>query len=201
MVTPNKPRHSSFVSSPLRYAHPAPLSRVNGTSPPVGRHCLFLQASWHALMSLGLTFGAGGRPEPCLSSAIDRQEPCLLSSWGLAACLGHAARVEPFASAADRPRRGSVAAVLPHWSHGDRRLPDGPLTRPLPPPAESHGREAWCERRNGTADGRGSCAYPATTAIVFGSARARSYGVGQFKGRSARPLGMARGHTPSCRSS
>ena len=59
----------------------------------------------------------------------------------------------------DRPRAmhghlRSVTAVLPHWSHGDRRLPDGRLTRPLPPPAESHGREAWCERRNGTAGGR-----------------------------------------------
>ena len=29
-----------------------------------------------------------------------------------------------------------------------------------------------------------------------GSARARAYGVCQFKGRSARPLGTTRGHTP-----
>ena len=34
------------------------------------------------------------------------------------------------------------------------RRPHGRLTRPLPPPAEGHGREAWCEHRNGTAGGR-----------------------------------------------
>ena len=52
------------------------------------------------------------------------------------------------------PRRGSVAAMLPHWSHGDRRLPDGRLTRPLPPPVKGHGRDAWCEYRSGTAGRR-----------------------------------------------
>ena len=45
-------------------------------------------------------------------------------------------------------------AVLPHWSHGDGRLPDGRLTRPLPQPAEGHGDEAWCQHWNGTAGGR-----------------------------------------------
>ena len=33
------------------------------------------------------------------------------------------------------------------------------------------------------------------TGIVFGSAHARAYGVGQCEGRSARPLGTTRGHT------
>ena len=65
-----------------------------------------------------------------------------------------ARRPLPSASACGRPRRGPVAAVLPHWSHGDGRLPDGRLTRPLPPPAEGHGREAWCQQRSGTAGGR-----------------------------------------------
>ena len=50
--------------------------------------------------------------------------------------------------------RGAVAAVLPHWSHDDGRLPGGRLTRPLPPPANGHGREVWCERRNRTASAR-----------------------------------------------
>ena len=65
-----------------------------------------------------------------------------------------ARRPLPSASACGRPRRGPVAAVLPHWSHGDGRLPDGRLTRPLPPPAEGHGREAWCQHWSGTAGGR-----------------------------------------------
>ena len=56
--------------------------------------------------------------------------------------------------ACGRPRRGSVAAVLPHWSHDDGRLPDGRLTRPRPQPAEGHGREAWCQQRSGKAGGR-----------------------------------------------
>ena len=56
--------------------------------------------------------------------------------------------------ARSRPRRGSVAAVLPHWSHDDGRLPEGRLIRPRPPPAEGHGREAWCQQRSGTAGGR-----------------------------------------------
>ena len=53
--------------------------------------------------------------------------------------------------ACGRPRRGAVAAVLPHWSHDDGRLPGGRLTLQLPPPANGHGRGALCERRNGTA--------------------------------------------------
>ena len=48
-------------------------------------------------------------------------------------------------------RRGAVAAVLPHWSHDNGRLPGGRLTLQLPPPANGHGRGALCERRNGTA--------------------------------------------------
>ena len=32
-----------------------------------------------------------------------------------------------FQRACGRPRRGSVAAVLPHWSHDDGRLPEGRL--------------------------------------------------------------------------
>ena len=53
--------------------------------------------------------------------------------------------------ACGRPRRGAVAAVLPHWSHDNGRLPGGRLTLQLPPPANGHGRGALCERRNGTA--------------------------------------------------
>ena len=56
--------------------------------------------------------------------------------------------------ACGRPRRGAVAAVLPHWSHDDDRLPGGRLTRALPPPANGHGRGAWCERQNRTASAR-----------------------------------------------
>ena len=56
--------------------------------------------------------------------------------------------------ACGRPRRGAVAAVLPHWSHDDGRLPGGRLTLQLPPPASDHRRGAWCERRNGTASAR-----------------------------------------------
>ena len=81
--------------------------------------------------------------------------------------------------ACGRPRGGSVAAVLPHWSHGDRRLPDGRLKRPLPPPVKGHGRDAWCEYWSGLAGGRwelnGSRVYPGRpTGIAFGSARARA---------------------------
>ena len=39
-------------------------------------------------------------------------------------------------------------------THDDGRLPGGRLTRPLPPPAKGHGREAWCKQRSGTAGGR-----------------------------------------------
>jgi hypothetical protein len=53
--------------------------------------------------------------------------------------------------ACGRPRRGAVAAVLPHWTHDNGRLPGGRLTRQLPPPANGHGRGALCERRDGTA--------------------------------------------------
>ena len=55
--------------------------------------------------------------------------------------------------ACGRPRRGAVAAVLPHWDDDDR-LPGGRLTRALPPPANGHDRGAWCERRNRTASAR-----------------------------------------------
>ena len=73
--------------------------------------------------------------------------------------------------ACGRPRRSPVAAVLPHWSRDDGRLPDGRLTRLLPQSAEGHRRNAWCEHRSGTA-------FTRPTVIVFGSARARAYGVG-----------------------
>ena len=67
--------------------------------------------------------------------------------------------------ACGRPRRGSVAAVLPHWSHDDGRLPDGRLTRPRPQPAEGHGREAWCQQRSGTAGGRWEPRLPGQKAL------------------------------------
>ena len=53
-----------------------------------------------------------------------------------------------------RPRRGTVAAVLPHWDDDDDRLPGGRLTRALPPRANGHDRGAWCERRNRAASAR-----------------------------------------------
>ena len=56
--------------------------------------------------------------------------------------------------ASGRPRRGAVAAVLPHWDDDDDRLPGGRLTRALPPRANGHGRGAWCERRNRAASAR-----------------------------------------------
>ena len=56
--------------------------------------------------------------------------------------------------ACGRPRRGAVAAVLPHWDDDDDRLPGGRLTRALPPRANGHDRGAWCERRNRTASAR-----------------------------------------------
>ena len=108
-----------------------------------------------------------------------RWAPAVSGSWGRAqACVpvevrraprkpayrpgGHAARSRALSApstavgqhACGRPRRGAVAAVLPHWSHNDGRLPGGRLTRPLPPRANGHGRGAWCERRNRTAGGR-----------------------------------------------
>ena len=74
---------------------------------------------------------------------------------------GHAARTRALGApssavgrhACGRPRRGAVAAVLPHWDDDDR-LPGGRLTRALPPPANGHDRGAWCERRNRTASAR-----------------------------------------------
>ena len=56
--------------------------------------------------------------------------------------------------ACGRPRRGAVAAVLPHWDDDDDRLPGGRLTRALPPRANGHDRGAWCERRNRAASAR-----------------------------------------------
>ena len=56
--------------------------------------------------------------------------------------------------ACGRPRRGAVAAVLPHWDDDDDRLPGGRLTRALAPRANGHDRGAWCERRNRTASAR-----------------------------------------------
>ena len=74
---------------------------------------------------------------------------------------GHAARTRALGApssavgrhACSRPRRGAAAAVLPHWDDDDR-VPGGRLTRALPPPANGHGRGAWCERRNRTASAR-----------------------------------------------
>ena len=75
---------------------------------------------------------------------------------------GHAARTSALGApssavgrhACGRPRRGAVAAVLPHWDDDDDRLPGGRLTRALPPRANGHDRGAWCERRNRTASAR-----------------------------------------------
>ena len=72
---------------------------------------------------------------------------------------GHAARSRALSTpstavgqhACGRPHRGAVAAVLPHWSHDNGRLPGGRLTLQLPPPANGHGRGALRERRDGTA--------------------------------------------------
>ena len=75
---------------------------------------------------------------------------------------GHAARTRALGApssavgrhACGRPRRGAVAAVLPHWDDDDDRLPGGRLTRALPPRANGHDRGAWCERRNRAASAR-----------------------------------------------
>ena len=75
---------------------------------------------------------------------------------------GHAARTRALGApssavgrhACGRPRRGAVAAVLPHRDDDDDRLPGGRLTRALPPRANGHDRGAWCERRNRTASAR-----------------------------------------------
>ena len=75
---------------------------------------------------------------------------------------GHAARTRALDApssavgrrACGRPRRGAVAAVLPHWDDDDDRLPGGRLTRALPPRANGHDRGAWCERRNRAASAR-----------------------------------------------
>ena len=78
------------------------------------------------------------------------------SLWGRPT---HAARSRALSApstavACGRPRRGAVAALVPRWSHDDDHLPGGRVTRALPPPANGHGRSAWCERRNRTAGGR-----------------------------------------------
>ena len=67
--------------------------------------------------------------------------------------------------ACGRPRRGAVAAVLPHWSHDNGRLPGGRLTLQLPPPANGHGRGALCERRNGTASAQWAPRLPGQPAL------------------------------------
>ena len=76
--------------------------------------------------------------------------------------VGRAARSNAFSApssavgrrACGRPRRGAVAAVLPHWDDDDDRLPGGRLTRALPPRANGHDRGAWYERRNRAASAR-----------------------------------------------
>ena len=92
------------------------------------------------MLGAARTAAAGGSPRRLRGSPASAQLAVHFAIWP--------ARLQT------RPRRGSVAAVLPHWSHGDRRLPDGRLTRPLPPPVKGHGRDAWCEYRSGTAGRR-----------------------------------------------
>ena len=91
------------------------------------------------------------------------QQGCALAARRTAAAGGgHAARSSALDApssavgrrASGRPRRGAVAAVLPHWDDDDDRLPGGRLTRALPPRANGHDRGAWCERRNRAASAR-----------------------------------------------
>jgi len=111
---------------------------------------------------------------------------------------GHAARTRALGApssavgrhACGRPRRGAVAAVLPHWDDDDDRLPGGRLTRALPPRATGHDRGAWCERRNRTASARWGPRLPGQPASrLHWDAFVRA----AFDNQSARPSG--RRHT------
>ena len=79
---------------------------------------------------------------------------------------------------------GSCAAAL--VARGTGRLPDGRLTRPLPLPAEGHGREAWCQHWNGIAGGRWGPRLPGQppSSLVPHALGVRR--LPKFKGRSAR---------------
>ena len=102
-------------------------------------------------------------PWPCLavwSLEARIEERCARTAAGRPG--GHAARTRALGApssaigrhACGRPRRGAVAAVLPHWDDDDDRLPGGRLTRAPPPRANGHDRGAWCERRNRAASAR-----------------------------------------------
>ena len=109
--------------------------------------------------------GAGGERQPGIGQArvpaevrSRRRAPRQPAGWP----GGHAARTRALGApssaigrhACGRPRRGAVAAVLPHWDDDDDRLPGGRLTRALPPRANGHDHGARCERRNRTASAR-----------------------------------------------
>ena len=63
--------------------------------------------------------------------------------------------------ACGRPRRGAVAAVLPHWSHDDGRLSDGRLTLQLPPLQTATGAERCANAGTAQRARNGRRAYPA----------------------------------------
>ena len=104
--------------------------------------------------------------------------------------------------ACGRPRRGSVAAVLPHWSHDDGRLPEGRLIRPLPPPADTgHGIDIGHELASDAASGRIGCCWPGLPCAAWPSPGARR----TQQARRGHPTGCTpamrrRGHVcSSCR--
>ena len=147
---------SSTVSSTQLYTgDPARLATARGSAPP--SPAARTPATCAAV-------GAGGERQPGIGQArvpevrsrrraprqrTDRPGGSAARSNALSAPSSAVGR-----RACGRPRRGAVAAVLPHWDDDDDRLPGGRLTRALPPRANGHDRGAWCERRNRAASAR-----------------------------------------------
>ena len=147
---------STESSTQLYTGEPTRLSTAHGSAPssPAARTSATCAA-----------MGAGGERQPGIGQA---RVPAEVRSRRRAPRQpagrpgGHAARTRALGApssaigrhACGRPRRGAVAAVLPHWDDDDDRLPGGRLTRALPPRANGHDRGAWCERRNRTASAR-----------------------------------------------
>ena len=142
-------------STQLYTGDPARLATARGSAPP--SPAARTPATCAAM-------GAGGERQPGIGQArvpevrSRRRAPRQRTDRP----VGRAARSNAFSApssavgrrACGRPRRGAVAAVLPHWDDDDDRLPGGRLTRALPPRANGHDRGAWCERRNRAASAR-----------------------------------------------
>ena len=164
-ILPAPPRRKAFLrSTRTRHKHGAAASLSGRASRPLAGRSVIAAARGSATCA---ATGAGGERQPgrdaCRVSCVPirgarRRAPRQPADRPGACAACPRAPSSPSIAvgqrACGRPRRGSVAAVLPHWSHDDGRLPEGRLTRPLPQPAEGHGREAWCQHWNGTAGGR-----------------------------------------------